>query len=131
MDLILKDESYAVMGACFEVFKEKGCGFLESVYQECLAIELETKGIPFVEQPKLELEYKGQKLEKYFEADFVCFGKVLVEIKAVKSLSDEYRGQVHNYLRATGFSLALLVNFGARKQLEWERIVVRQEARES
>ena len=121
--IIFKEESYRLMGACFEVYKEKGNGFLEAVYQECLAIELELQGIPFVERPRLELNYKGRNLSQYYEPDFLCFGKIIVEIKAVKLLANEHRAQVINYLKATGQQLGLLVNFGHHPQLEHERFV--------
>jgi len=127
-DLLFKEESYQLVGACFEVYKEKGCGFLESVYQECLAKELQIQGIPFEEQVDLRLEYKGQPLQQIYKPDFVCFGKIILEIKAVSKLADEHRAQVHNYLKSTGFQLGLLVNFGHYPKLEWERIVRQRKA---
>lgn len=122
-EIVFKEESYRVMGACFEVYKEKGCGFLEPVYQECLAIELELQEIPFLEQQELDLTYKGRRLKQKYKPDFICFGKIILEIKSVKALTDEHRAQVHNYLKATGYRLGLLVNFGHHPQVEWERIV--------
>lgn len=122
-DLIFKDESYAIIGACFEVYKDKGCGFVEPVYQECLAIELEAQGIEFLEQRELDLFYRQRKLTHVYKPDFVCFGKIIVEIKAVQILAPEHRAQVMNYLKATGFELGLLVNFGHFPKLEYERIV--------
>ena len=122
-ELIYPDESYAIRGACFEVYKNKGCGFLESVYQESLEIELGLQGVEFVPQPRLQLEYKGHKLRSEFVPDFVCWGKIIVEIKAVSELSDEHRAQVHNYLKATGFKLGFLVNFGQAHGVKIERIV--------
>jgi GxxExxY protein len=121
--IVFKDESYKIMGACFEVYKEKGPGFVEPVYQECLEIELGLQGIPFVAQGELELTYKGRQLRQTYRPDFVCFGKIIVEIKAVSALADEHRAQVHNYLKATGYRLGLLVNFSHHPQLEYERIV--------
>ena len=121
--IVFKEESYRLMGACFEVYKEKGNGFLEAVYQECLAIELKTQGIPFVERPRIELDYKGKMLLQYYEPDFLCFGKIIVEIKAVKNLGDDHRAQILNYLKATGLELGLLVNFGHHPKLEHERFV--------
>ncbi len=123
MELIYKAESYAVMGACFEVYKEKGCGFLEAVYQECLGIEFDLQTIPHQPQADLTLSYKGRVLTQTYKPDFICFGKIIVEIKAVSKLADEHRSQVHNYLRATGHRLGLLVNFGHYPKLEYERIV--------
>ncbi|MBX7257877.1 MAG: GxxExxY protein [Candidatus Hydrogenedentes bacterium] len=121
-EIIYKEESYAIMGACFEVYNTKGCGFLESVYQECLAIELESRAIPFVLQPAIELEYKGRRLVQTFRPDFICFGQIILELKALSQLCDENRAQVHNYLHATQYRLGLLVNFGHYPQLEYERI---------
>ena len=123
-DLLYKEESYAIMGACFNVYKDKGCGFLEAVYQECLAIEFELAGIPFVAQPKLEIYYRGRKLEQFYLPDFLCYGNIVIELKAVKNLSDEHRAQAFNYLKATGYQLALLINFGHYPKLEYERIAL-------
>ena len=123
-ELVYRDESDRIMGACFEVYKEKGCGFLESVFHECLAIEFEAQGIPFESQKVLRLEYKGRLLKQAFVADFVCFGKVILELKAVSHLADEHRAQILNYLHATQFRLGLIVNFGHAPKLEWERIVL-------
>jgi GxxExxY protein len=119
-----KEESYRVMGACFEVYKEKGCGFLEAVYQECLEIELELRGIPFNSKAELVLNYKGRALKKRYEPDFICFDKIIMDIKAVSNLVDDHRAQVHNYLRATNLRLGLLANFGHHPLLEYERIVL-------
>ena len=121
--IILPDESYAIRGACFEVYKEKGCGFLEAVYQECLSLELTSRNIPFETQPALTLAYKGQDLKQIYRPDFVCFGSIIVEIKAVTGILAEHRAQLFNYLKATGLKLGLLVNFGHHPRLEYERIV--------
>ena len=123
MEILYKDESYKIMGACFEVYKEKGCGFLEPVYQECLSIELGLQKIPFVEQSALPLNYKGHPLKQKYIPDYICYDKIIVEIKAVSKLTDSHRAQVHNYLKASGIKLGLLVNFGHFPQVEWERIV--------
>jgi GxxExxY protein len=120
-EIIYKEESYKIVGACFEVYKQKGCGFLESVYHECLKIEFEMRNISFVSQPEIQLEYKGRLLEQYFQPDFVCFDKNIVELKAVANLINEHRAQTMNYLSATKFELALLVNFGHYPKLEYER----------
>ncbi len=122
-ELIHKDECYQIMGACFEVYTEKGCGFLEAVYQECMEIELGLRNIPFIAQAPLELSYKGSSLKQRYVADLICHGKILVELKAVSRLADEHRAQVISYLNATGFELGLLVNFGHYPKIEWERIV--------
>jgi GxxExxY protein len=120
---LYKDETHRIIGACFEVYNEKGCGFLEAVYQECLEIEFDLQGIPFVAKTPLTLSYKGKRLKKTYEPDFVCFGKIIVEIKAVSSLIDGYRAQLLNYLNATGIEVGLLVNFGHYPKLEYERMV--------
>lgn len=122
-DFPLKDETYRLIGACFEVYKEKGCGFLEPVYHECLDLEFRLQNIPAVHEPKLSLSYKGQPLRQTYDPDFLCFDQVVLEIKAVKALADEHRSQVHNYLKATGLKVGLLVNFGHYPGLEYERIV--------
>jgi GxxExxY protein len=124
MNIIHRLESYEIMGACFEVYKEKGSGFLESVYQECLEIEIAGRTIPFKAQPELALTYKGRPLKCKFKPDFICYDKIVVELKAVTALTDEHRAQVQNYLRATGLKLGLLVNFGHYPKLEYERIVL-------
>ncbi|MGH9947074.1 MAG: GxxExxY protein [Pyrinomonadaceae bacterium] len=122
-DLIYKDESFAIIGACFEVYKDKGCGFVEPVYQECLEIEFEFRRIPFETQARMDLFYRDRKLTPFFKPDFVCFGKIIVEIKAVSRLIAEHRAQTMNYLKGTGCSLGLLVNFGHYPGIEHERIV--------
>jgi GxxExxY protein len=122
--IIYPELSYKVMGACFEVYKEKGCGFLEAVFQECLELELSEQAIPFVAQPSLNLEYKGRPLKQTYAPDFVCYDRIILEIKAVTALNDEHRAQVHNYLRATGHRLGLLVNFGHFPKVEAERIAL-------
>ena len=111
-NIIYKLESYEIMGACFEVYKEKGCGFLEAVYQECLEIELTDRKVPFKPKPPLLLTYKGRPLKSNYAPDFICYDKIIVELKAVTALSNEHRAQVQNYLRATKLKLGLLVNFG-------------------
>ena len=123
-NIIYKLESFEIMGACFEVYKEKGSGFVESVYQECLEMELGDRKIPFKAQVELALNYKGRPLKSKFKPDFICYDKIVLEIKAVSGLTDEHRAQVQNYLRATGMKLALLVNFCHYPKLEYERIVL-------
>jgi GxxExxY protein len=123
-ELIYKDECYRIIAACFEVYKEKGCGFLEPVYQECLQLELGFHSVPFRPQMLITLAYKRHPLKQRYLADLICFDKILVELKAVSGLTDEHRAQVINYLHATGLRLGLLVNFGHHPKVEWERIVV-------
>jgi GxxExxY protein len=128
-DLLFKDECYAIIGGCLAVYKDKGCGFLEPVYQECLEIEFDYLKLPAVPKPKLSLEYRGRTLRQTYEPDFICFGKIIVELKAVSALADEHRAQLINYLNATGHQLGLLVNFGHFPGLEWERIINTRKAR--
>ena len=125
-EIISKKESYPIIGACFEVYNEKGCGFLEPVYQECLAIEFEYERIPAIAKPSLVLSYRGRILKQTYEPDYVCFEKIIVELKAVSALADEHRAQLLNYLHATGFELGILVNFGHYPGLEYERIAKTQ-----
>lgn len=122
-NIIHADESYKIIGACFEVYREKGSGFLEAVFQECLEHELQLQGIPFEAQRLMPLTYKGRPLIQTYKVDFLCFGTVILEIKAVSRLVDEHRSQVLNYLAASNLRLGLLVNFGHHPKLEWERIV--------
>jgi len=122
-DLRFEDESYRIRGAVFEVYREMGCGFLEAVYQECLEKELGKQDIPFAAQRELVLHYKGDRLAQIYKPDFICFDRIIVELKAVKELAGEHRAQVHNYLKATGLELGLLVNFGHYPKAEIERIV--------
>ncbi len=122
--VIYADESYKITGACFEVYKEMGCGFLEQVYQECLEIEFEFQKLPFDPQKEIKLNYRERELKKTFIPDFICYEKIIVEIKAVSKLTDEHRAQMLNYLHATEFRLGLLVNFGHHPKLESERIVL-------
>lgn len=121
-EIIYKEESYKIIGACFEVYKTKGCGFTEPIYQECLQVEFSMQGIPFVAQPIVKLEYKGQLLTQTFRPDFICYGNIVVELKAIERLADVHRAQTLNYLNATKYDLALLVNFGHFPKLEYERI---------
>ena len=112
------------MGACFEVHNRQGCGFLEPVYQECLEIELEYQKIPFASQPNLQLTYRERILEQTYEPDFICYGKIVVEIKAVEQLIAKHEAQVINYLNATGYELGILINFGSHPKLEYQRLAL-------
>ena len=122
--IIYADESYAIQGACFEVYKQMGCGFLEAVYQECLHKEFVIQNIPFDSQPTLRLYYKEMELTKTYTPDFVCFDKIIVELKAVSNISGEHRAQILNYLKASGFKLGLLVNFGSHPKAVVERFAL-------
>lgn len=122
-EFIHGEETHALPGACFAVYKDKGCGFLEAVFQECLELELSDRHIPFRAQPQLQLEYKGRMLKQTYQPDLVCYDKIILEIKAVSKLADEHGAQVHNYLKATGLRVGLLVNFGHHPLIEHERII--------
>ena len=111
--MIHPDECYAIRGAVYEVYRELGSGFREEVYQQCLEREFAARGIPFDSKKELRIFYKGAPIEKTYVPDFYCYGKIIVEIKAVESLTKEHRSQLMNYLRLTSSKLGLLVNFGA------------------
>ncbi len=121
--LIYKQESFKIIGACMEVHKVLGCGFLEAVYQEALAIEFERRKIPYEQEKSLHIQYKKRLLKKTYDADFVCYEKIIVEIKAIGELHSSNIAQTLNYLKATDFKLGLLVNFGATS-LHYKRIVL-------
>jgi GxxExxY protein len=121
--LIMKDEAYAIVGAAMEVHSTLGPGFLEAVYADALALELETRGIHFEREVPMTVSYKGTKLSHTYRADFIVFGKIILELKAIKSLGDAEKAQAINYLKATGQPLAILLNFGASK-LDWTRLVL-------
>jgi len=104
--------TYNIIGAALEVHKQLGCGFLEAVYSEALELELSARSIPFEREKMLSLVYKGQMLKQYYVADFVCYGSVIVELKAVSKLESIYDAQVLNYLKATNMEVGLLLNFG-------------------
>jgi len=120
--IVFKEESYQIIGACIEVHRELGNGFLEGVYQEALEIEFKNQGIPYEREKELKIYFKGIELRKRYNADFICYEKIIVETKALSNLTDDHLGQVLNYLKATQFKLGLLVNFGQPK-LEYKRIV--------
>jgi GxxExxY protein len=122
--VIFKEESYAIQGAVFEVYRVMGCGFLEAVYQECLCKEFTRSQIPFQAQIELALMYKDERLLQTYRPDFICYDKIIVEIKALKDVGDEHRAQVFNYLKSTGYHLGLLVNFGHFPRATVERIVL-------
>ncbi len=121
-ELIYPEESYAIIGAAIAVHKALGLGFSEKVYQEALALEFEAQGIPFEKEKQLHITYRGQQLKQDFYADFVCYGKIIVELKAVTALAPEHQLQVVNYLRCAEMKLGLLLNFGKTK-LESQRVV--------
>ncbi len=119
----LEQESYALRGAFYEVYKALGCGFLEEVYQESLELELKLRGIPFISQHILNLNYKGYALKHTYKPDLICYGKIIVELKALSMLTGEHQAQLQNYLKATGIRLGFLVNFGHYPKAEILRLV--------
>ena len=121
MELIYADETYKIRGAIINVYNTLGCGFLEPVYQEALEIEFERMGITYQREVELDIYYDGILLDKKYKADFVCYGKIIVELKAVSELDDGNRAQIRNYLKATGYKLGLLVNFGDANEVVIER----------
>lgn len=110
--IIYPEESYKIIGCMMKVHRELGCGFLEKVYQEALEQEFIAEGIPYQREAKLKIYYKGAPLQQEYIADFVCYGKIIVELKAINKLSDVEKAQVINYLKATGYELGILANFG-------------------
>jgi GxxExxY protein len=112
-EFFYKNETFAIRGAIFDVYKTVGEGFLEAVYQECLEKEFAFRNIPYVSQPALQMKYKGVLLQQRYYPDLVCYDKIVVELKAVKELAPEHTAQIINYLRMTNFKLGLLVNFGS------------------
>ena len=123
-ELLLKDEVYQIIGAAIEVHRELGFGFLEAVYQEAFERELSSRLIPFTSQQLLKILYKGKPLIKEYCADLVCFGSIIVELKALRKLSGYEDSQVINYLKATGMRLGILINFGSEGKLEWNRLIL-------
>ena len=124
MNLLYENESYKIIGAAMKVHKELGSGFLEAVYQEALGIEFEKQEIPYLSEPRLKISYSGQELKKYYKADFICYEKIIIEVKATKQLTGIDESQVINYLKATSIKLGLLFNFGT-ESLEYKRLIRR------
>ncbi len=122
--LLFEEEAFLVRGAVFEVNREMGSGFLEAVYHECLVNEFARRNIPHISKPSLKLSYKGQVLEQVYVPDFVCFDRMVLELKAVREIAPEHRAQVMNYLKASGLRLGLLANFGSSSKAQIERFVL-------
>ncbi|MEI6055185.1 MAG: GxxExxY protein, partial [Lentisphaerota bacterium] len=118
-----KEESFEIIGACMNVHKELGFGFFEEVYQQALEHEFKLNYIHYEREIHLRIKYRDIYLDKQYIADFICYDKIIVELKAVSSLTGEHYAQVINYLKATGYKLGLLVNFGT-KSLEYKRLVL-------
>jgi len=116
--VLFKEECYEIYGCIYAVNRKLGAGFLEAVYQEALEIELSRKNIPFVSQQELEILYDGVPLTSKYVADIVCYGKIIIELKAVSKINDQHKAQLMNYITATGFKLGLLVNFNSFPKTE-------------
>lgn len=123
-DLLCKKEVYEIVGAAIEVHKELGPGFLESVYEKCLDIESYHRSIPHETQVRLPIHYKGRKIDKEFVADYIGYGKIIVELKCIPRLTGIEEAQIINYLKATGLPVGLLINFGSKGKLEWKRFIL-------
>ena len=123
VELLYKDEVYAIVGAAMEVYNQLGAGFSEAIYQETLEIEVDSRNIPNNPQANIFIEYKNQTLKNFFKPDLICFEKIVVEIKALDRLTSREDSQLLNYLKITGMPVGLLINFGADKNLEWKRMV--------
>ncbi len=123
VELLLKEEVFAIVGAAIEVHKVLGPGFLEPVYQEAMEIELTDRAVPFEAQKPLEINFKGKILTKRYIPDFVCYGSVIAELKALDRLSTVEESQILNYLKATRLRVGLLINFGSLGKLEWKRYI--------
>jgi len=122
-NVIYRDEAYKIVGCCMEVYNTIGAGFLEEVYHAALEREFKAAGIPYGHEVPLDVLYKGETLNKRYFADFVCYGRIIVELKAVSELCDAHCAQVTNYLKATGYQLGILVNFGNTERLQYVRRV--------
>ena len=119
--MLFKDEVYAIQGAVFDVYRNMGNGWREEVYQQCLELELANRGIPFESKRELPIFYKGRKIEKTYIPDVICYGQIILELKAVSELTNEHRAQLLNYLRMTKSKLGLLINFAAYPKVRIER----------
>ncbi len=124
MTIKYKEECFAIVGAAMHVYNILGPGFVEAVYQEALEIEFQRRNIPYEREKEIDVYYDGVLLKKKFQPDFVCYGRIIVELKAVMELDDLNRVQVYNYLKATKMKLGLLMNFGHPDGLEWERKIM-------
>lgn len=122
--IVYKQESYDIIGTAMYVYNKLGHGFLESVYQEALEIEFNRRNIPYEREKELQIVYDGVLLKQTYRADFLCYGKIIVELKTVSELDDSHKAQIYNYLHATGCRLGLLINFGSSDGLEYERKVL-------
>lgn len=126
-ELLFKNEVYAIIGAAMEVYNQLGPGFGEAIYQDAMEIEVEIRNIPNNPQRDIFVFYKGQKLKNFFKPDFICYEKIIVELKVLDRLTSREEAQVLNYLKATGLPVGLLINFGGARDLEWKRMILTPE----
>lgn len=122
-ELLFKQETYEIVGAAMEVYNELGSGFLEAVYHEALQLELKSRGIEALHQVELPILYKGKPLTKRYVCDVLCFSQILLELKAITTLTSTEEAQVLNYLKASNLRLGVLINFGNSQGLQWKRLV--------
>lgn len=120
-EILYKEESYQIIGAAMEVHRVLGCGFIEPVYQEALAVEFTKRNIPFEREKEIPIIYKNKALSKTFRADFICYDKIILELKAVSDFTDDHYAQIYSYLKASNSDLGLLINFG-KASIEYKRI---------
>ncbi|MBI9032093.1 GxxExxY protein [bacterium] len=111
---MFEEQTYKIIGACMEVHKQLGCGFLEAVYQEALGIEFNKQNIPYQREVSINIHYKDKLLDKKYIADFICYDNIIVELKALNNITNDHHAQVINYLKATSYPVGLLINFGER-----------------
>jgi len=123
-NLLYKKECYAIQGAIYNVYNNLGSGFLEAVYQECLELEFANLNIPYMAQYNIAISYNGKNINQKYKADIICYEKIIIEIKAVKEISEIHIAQLINYLNATGIKLGLLVNFGSYPKAEIKRYIL-------
>lgn len=123
VDLLQKDDTYEIIGAAMEVHKVLGAGFLEAVYQEAFEAELINRNIAYSREQEIDIYYKDIKLKKKYFADFIIYDSIIVELKALKELNNDHKAQLINYLKATGYEIGLLINFGTRS-LQYKRLIL-------
>jgi GxxExxY protein len=123
MPLLYEDESYKINGSLFEVYRQLGNGFLESVYQEAVEYQLKKDDIPFKSQKEISIYYDGKPLKQFYKADIICYDNIIVELKAIKILLNEHKAQLMHYLKATNMKLGLLANFGSYPKIDIQRII--------
>ena len=122
-NLLYSDLTFKIIGAAMEVHRELGHGFLEAIYHEALALELSLRNIPFESERSLTIIYKGKPLKKTYTADFICYDKILIEIKALSAMTSDHFSQTLNYLKATGIKVGLIINFGT-PSLTYRRLIL-------